>query len=140
MNGNIKVQEIIKTKTRIYIINHIQIEVQEILVLSLVCTICTKNFQSSQQCKEDQNSKYSNSPQSLRFTPTRCTSTLDVILLWKNFDNFYTLISSIEPLETYALEIYKLSSFLKHSFALKKYKGIPLVGPRCKLQLLGNQG
>jgi hypothetical protein len=69
----------------------------------------------------------------LRFTPTTCTSTLDVILVWKNFDNFDTFISSIEPLETYPLETYiKLAHFFKFSFVFKKNKGIPLVGQRCE--------
>jgi hypothetical protein len=69
----------------------------------------------------------------LRFTPTTCTSTLDAILVWKNFNNFYTFIPSIEPLETYPLETYiNLAHYSNFSFALKKDKGIPLVGPRCK--------
>jgi hypothetical protein len=69
----------------------------------------------------------------LRFTPTTCTSTLNVILVWKNFDDFYTIISSIEPLEIYALETHvNLAHFKNNSFVLKKDKAIPLVGPRCK--------
>lgn len=40
------------------------------------------------------------------FIPIVCTSTSYVILMWKDFENFYTFMDFIKPLKTYAIETY----------------------------------
>ncbi len=40
------------------------------------------------------------------FIPIVCTSTSYVILMWKDFEKFYTFMDFIKPLKTYAIETY----------------------------------
>jgi hypothetical protein len=48
--------------------------------------------------------------------------------MWKDFEDFYTLIDFIEPLETYL----HLTHFFISWFVFKKDGSLPLVGPRCE--------
>jgi hypothetical protein len=67
-----------------------------------------------------------------------CTSTLDVILTWKDFENVYTFIGYIEPLKTYAIETYpNLTIFSSLGLCLGKTKAYHLLGQDVILQLLG---
>jgi hypothetical protein len=70
--------------------------------------------------------------------PMTCTSTLDVILMWKDFENFYTFIDYIEPLKTYAIETYPdLAIFSFLGLCLRKTKAYHLLGQDVIPQLLG---
>jgi hypothetical protein len=53
--------------------------------------------------------------QSLKFTPTSCTSTTNFNLVWDDFIDFYAIISSSEALESYSfLKYLILAYFLKY--------------------------
>jgi hypothetical protein len=62
-----------------------------------------------------------------------CTSTLNVILMWKDFENFYTFIDYIEPLKTYP----NLTIFSSLGLCLGKTKAYHLLGQDVIPQLLG---
>ncbi len=62
------------------------------------------------------------------FIPIAYTSRSIFILMWKDFEDFYTLIDFIEPLETYL----HLTHFFISWFVFKKDGSLPLVGPRCE--------
>jgi hypothetical protein len=68
------------------------------------------------------------------------TSTLDVILMWKDFENFYTFIVYIEPLKAYATKTYpNLAIFSSLGLYLGKTKAYHLLGQDVILQLLGSK-
>jgi hypothetical protein len=67
-----------------------------------------------------------------------CTFTLDVILMWKDFEIFYTFIDYIEPLKTYAIETCPdLVIFSSLGLRLGKTKAYHLLGQDVIPQLLG---
>jgi hypothetical protein len=64
------------------------------------------------------------------YTPTTCTKTTNQNLVWDEFQQFYALITSSQPLEKYAFQTYfDLSYFLESWAKYKKLKCVPLVGP-----------
>ncbi len=75
-----------------------------------------------------------NSPH-YNFIPTVYTSTLGVILMWKDFENFYILINFIDPLSK-NIYTYFILSFL--NLCLGKMKAYHLLGQGMSPQFLGS--
>jgi hypothetical protein len=68
----------------------------------------------------------------LVYTPIACTKTTNHNLVWRNFEQFYALITSSQELHAYAFHTYPdLEYFLESWDKHKKFKYVPLIGLEC---------
>ncbi len=65
-----------------------------------------------------------------RFNPTACTKTTNVTLMWKDFEDFYKLITFTKFLCEHAFVNFQaLTHFLSSWVEFKKSRGVLLLGP-----------
>jgi len=66
----------------------------------------------------------------VKYTPTTCTTTIDINLEWSDFEKLYATISFNPSLERHALEVHTdLTQFLRSWDSYRRFKYIPFIGP-----------